>query len=358
MSEQPQQPQQSEEIDLGQLFKMIGDMFNRFFAFLGKVATIIFNFLLLVLVFLRRHVIKIAITAIIGLVIGFFYEITSPPIYGAQLMVETKFDSAYQLYNNIRYYDALAKDRDSIRLAQLFNITQREAAQLEGFYIEADDNKNKRLLEYAGIMETLDTASQKQFKFIDFDNNLEPTDYKFHKISVGSYNKYIFPKIQNTIINSIENNEYFKSQQEVSLMNLKRSDSLYKIAIVQADEMRDNYMEIRTIEANRDEQEIGTSIYMRPQAEENPEVALLQRKLELNDSITDIAKARVDNHKILKVISAFPEEGFISRSLTESHIFRIPIYLVCLLVLILLLRHFNTFLKSKEASLKEYWNLN
>ena len=58
---QPNQNNNSEEIDLGQLFKMIGDGFRKFFNFIGNIIKGIFRIIIAFLLFIQLHIIKFII---------------------------------------------------------------------------------------------------------------------------------------------------------------------------------------------------------------------------------------------------------------------------------------------------------
>ncbi len=45
----------SEEIDLGQLFSLIGNAFSRFFQFIGDIFKNLFHFIILFLQFIQKH---------------------------------------------------------------------------------------------------------------------------------------------------------------------------------------------------------------------------------------------------------------------------------------------------------------
>ena len=121
------QAQQSEEVDLGQLFKLIGNAIDRFFKFIGGIFKGIFGTIILLLLFIQKHLIKLAIVAILGLGIGIYIDSTIKPRFVSTMVVEPNFNSVQQLYNNINFYNELARVGDSIALATTFGITKTEA---------------------------------------------------------------------------------------------------------------------------------------------------------------------------------------------------------------------------------------
>ena len=58
MSNDLPKPQQSEEVDLGQLFKLIGNAFDRFFRFIGNIFKTLFLAFVWFVFFIKKHIIK------------------------------------------------------------------------------------------------------------------------------------------------------------------------------------------------------------------------------------------------------------------------------------------------------------
>ena len=91
--------------------------------------------LILILLFVKDNLVKLSVAAIIGAVIGTFFEIKKEPTYGADLQVQPNFKSTRQLYNNVNYYNDLVKQKDTVSLANAFNISVNEASSLKKFTI-------------------------------------------------------------------------------------------------------------------------------------------------------------------------------------------------------------------------------
>ena len=70
MSNKLPESQPSEEVDLGQLFKLIGRAFDRLFGFIGSILNKLFLAFVWMVFFVKRHFIKIALAGIIGFAYG------------------------------------------------------------------------------------------------------------------------------------------------------------------------------------------------------------------------------------------------------------------------------------------------
>src|SRR5690606_4677437 len=95
------QPQQSEEVDLGQLFKLIGNAFDRFFKFIGNIFKGIFRIIILFLLFVQKNLVKLMVVGVTGLIIGVIIDYYRAPRYISTMVLEPNFNSVQQLYNNI-----------------------------------------------------------------------------------------------------------------------------------------------------------------------------------------------------------------------------------------------------------------
>ena len=96
----PKQPT-SEEVDLGQLFKLIGNAFNRFFRFIGSILNGLFLAFVWIVFFIKRHILKIMIATILGFGFGYAKEKISDPIYQSSAIVKQNYDTGKNLYNLI-----------------------------------------------------------------------------------------------------------------------------------------------------------------------------------------------------------------------------------------------------------------
>ena len=72
--------QPSEEVDLGQLFKMIGNAFQRLFQFIGSIFNKLFLAFVWFVFFIRRRALIFLIAAVVGLALGFLLDKTSPKV--------------------------------------------------------------------------------------------------------------------------------------------------------------------------------------------------------------------------------------------------------------------------------------
>ena len=345
MSNEVPQPQQSEEVDLGQLFKLIGNAFNRFFQFIASIFKGIFHTIILFLLFIQKHIIKLAIVGFIGLAIGFYLDSTKMPRFISAMVVEPNFNSVQQLYNNVNFYNELAEAGDSIALAEAFNISKKEAASIKEFKVESYSDENQKVQLFDKFVRSLDTTTQKTIDMKSYLENFNSFDARFHTVSVIATDNGIAKKIQSTIINSISRNDYFNLQKEISDTNIKLQDSLYNKQIAEIDSLQLLYKKVMLKEADRPME--GTSISLGQNGnKESKELALINKMEQLKNGLVELNEERANKSSILNVISDFPRKGVKVKGILKSYKFLVPSSLLVLMLLILSLLSLNTYLKN------------
>ena len=139
MNDNTQPTPQNEEVDLGQLFKMIGNAFQKLFDFITLIFKSVFKVLILIIAHFYKRAKWYAIAGVLGLALGYYLENSAEKEYAANLFLETNFNSSRQVYEVIKeFYQLAAVDEDTLELSKRLNLTTLEASKLKGFYIEAD----------------------------------------------------------------------------------------------------------------------------------------------------------------------------------------------------------------------------
>ena len=135
MSNDLPKPQQSEEVDLGQLFKLIGNAFNRFFNFIGSIFKSLFLGFVWLVFFVKKHIIKLVIAGVTGICIGFLLEKSSEPTYKSYATIKQNYTTGENLYSSINYYRDLISQKDIATLKISLDLEEYEAASILDFDI-------------------------------------------------------------------------------------------------------------------------------------------------------------------------------------------------------------------------------
>ncbi|WP_375325913.1 hypothetical protein [Flagellimonas sp. GZD32] len=344
MAEQPVNQNTSDEIDLGQLFQMIGNAFQRFFNFIGSIFKGVFHLFMLFLLFVQKNIIVIGAAVIIGGVGGFILDQVMPTKYLSKMVVEPNFNSVQQLYNNISFYNDLAEAQDSVALATALNITEREAATIEEIFADSYSDENQKIKLFDEFIRELDTTTVKTIDFQNYLENFNSMDARFHQISVVSTNNRVAKKMQPAIINSIAVNQYFKLQKRINDENLEMQDTIYKNQLKEIDSLQSLYRTVLVKEADKPMQ--GTSINLAERGEsESRELALIQEKDVLKEKLVSLNRERANKSSIINVISDFPTRGVEMKGIWNRFLFKLPLALLVVVFGILGLLELNKFLK-------------
>mgnify|MGYP000492160117 CR=1 FL=1 len=334
-----------EEVDLGSLFVIIGKGFKNFFNFIGSIFKGIFHFIITILIFLKTNIVKIGIATIIGAIVGVFIEVKSPTTYESELLLEPNFKSTRQLYNNISYYNNLVKQKDTIGLANTFNIDKQDAASLKKFEISPVINDNDIINSYDQFIEEVDTLTVKSYSFQDFKTSFSIYDYNAHKVRVVSEKNDIFNKLDAVIISSIVKNTYFNKLKSLANENLNRTDSLFRQNLTQIDSLRKVYVEVMLQEARKPESN-GTNIDLGGVKKTAKELELFETNIEINEELVDVNKEKGTEYEVINVLSNFQPIGTELKGVTNNYAFLLGGLGAVFMILLLLFAQLNTFLNS------------
>ena len=341
-----QQPQPaSEEIDLGQLFQLIGNVFKKLFTFIGSIFKGIFHFIVLFLIFIQKHFIKFVIAGVIGIGVGIFLDIKNDQKYISSMVVEPNFNSVQQLYNNVSFYNELAKAEDSIALASALKLTTKEAASIKEFEIESYSDENQKVLLFDKFIRELDSTTVKNLDFEAYLKNFNTFDARFHKINLVSTNSGVATKAQPAIVKSISSNGYFKEQKETNDKNIGFQEEIYKQQLNEIISLQQLYKDVMVKEASK---EIGgTNINLADNGSgTNKEIELLKERDDLKEKIVELNLEKANKATILNVISDFPSRGVKLGGIINQYKFLLPLLLVSLVLIFLLLLELNKGLKK------------
>ena len=345
MSNDLPKPQASEEIDLGAVFKAIGNVFSKLFNFIGSIFKTIFHVVMLFLLLIQKHIIKFSIAAVLGLSLGVYLDIIKEPKYISTMVLEPNFNSVRQLYNNIEFYNALAEAKDINGLSEALNISKKEALFIKKFNVESYSDENQKVKLFDNFVRSLDTTTQKTIDMDSYLKNFNSLDARFHTVSVIATNNGIAKKIQPAIINSISRNKYFNLQKDISDINIQLQDSINNKQIREIDSLQALYKKVMLKEADKPLQ--GTNISLGEDgSKENKELSLINKVEELKDNLVELNQERANKSSILNVISEFPNKGVEVKGIFKSYKFLVPTLFISVLLVFFGLLSFNDYLKN------------
>lgn len=335
----------SEEIDLGELFKFIGDVFNRFFKFIGNIFKALFHLFILFLNFIRIHFLKFIIAVFFGLAVGGYLDYKSEPIYRSSMIIEPNFNSVQQLYNNIEFYNQLAKQKENKALAEALQISETEALYIKKVSIESFSDQTQRIKQFSQFISELDSISQRKVDYEDYLENFNNINAKFHKIEIEAISSVVAKRCQKAIVTSIENNEYFRLQKEINDRNIALKDSVIDKQQEEINDLQVFYKKIKIIEAQKPDG--TTSINLAEnQPDQISEIELLNQARKLKDEKIELNNEKANTKNTINIISEFPNKGALVNDFLKKKVVILPIVSITVLFLALILILLNKYLMN------------
>jgi len=317
MSKDIKTPQNnSEEVDLGQLFKMIGNMFDRFFRFLGNIFNKVFLAFIWGVFFVKKHVVKLVIAAILGFVYGLFKEYNSEPVYESTMLIRQNYNTGESLYNTINYYNGLIEQADFTTLAQELSVDSVYVTSIVSFEVKPLVNDNQRLIEFDKYAKRLDSSLVAKIEYKDYLKNVDESIYQMQQLTIRSKANDNFKEVFQAIVDKLNSIPYYKREQEKDIRQLENQKLAIMNAMAQSDSLQKTYKKVleSTLEATKGSQ---TSITIEGAEEKNQtrEFDLYKNDIELRRELVSIEREKENKEFIIEILSNTPSKGFIDSSI-------------------------------------------
>ncbi|NCF42993.1 MAG: hypothetical protein GWP32_08990 [Bacteroidetes bacterium] len=308
-------PQPSEEVDLGQLFQMIGNGFRRLFQSIGSIFNQLFLAFVWLVFFLKKRAIILLIAAAVGLALGLVLDKTSPPIYKSSISVKQNYPTGENLYGSIEYYNGLLKDRDYEVLGRVLGIGEDVSNEIVGFSIEPIITDNDRVVMFDQYITELDSLAASKVEYEAFIDNIEDYKHRNQQISIKSTTRANFKAVFENIVDNINSNSFFKNEQAKDIFELEESKAAIEQALVQSDSLQRTYK--RVLEQQTDAKsgaEIGITFEGDNDIDKTREYDLYLNDIRLRKELVDINRQLNDIENIVDAISSKQESGFVDNT--------------------------------------------
>ncbi|MDO7172150.1 hypothetical protein [Mariniflexile sp. AS56] len=352
MSNDLQKPQQSEEVDLGQIFKLIGDAFDRLFKFVGSIFKAVFSVIIFSIKAVLDNYKIIVLTLVVSAIIGLVLEKKSPVIYKSQMLVKPYFDSKYQLVTNINYYNALIREKDHKQLKELFGIDLKDAGEIINFEINpGPETENDRIVQYDEFVRSIDSVRAQDISFEDYVKNRSIFSGEIFEINVTSTKKDIFRSLEEGL-NSTFTNTYSKKkmQKRDSLITIEKERVL--ISLKDVDSLKRVYINVMELESKSDNS--GHLVSSKDgvilnEKTKTREYELLEKQIELQQELSALESQKVEEDVFFDTISSFQDVGAKYQTIFMKYSLIFPFIAFVVLCILFLGVRFVRFAKSYEG---------
>jgi len=341
----------SEEVDLGQLFKLIGNGFNNLFYFIGSIFKGIFSVFIYALKVIIDNYKVIGIAMIVAAVLGYVLEKNQRDIYFSQMLVKPYFDSKYQLVTNINYYNALIGENDYEKLMEIFSIDSLAANEIIGFEINpGPETENDRILQYERFIKSVDSTRAMEISFNDYIENRSIYAGDFFEISVKSYKKDIFKSLEEGLNSTFENTYSVKKMKKRdSIISLNKQRILRSLENV--DSLKLVYIKVMQDEINSGGSTLTSKdgISLVQERVKTKEYELLTKQLDLRESLTILDSKKVEEDVYFDTLSGFQDVGSLYFSIWKKYTLIFPVLAFLLLSLAYLIARFIKYVKAYKG---------
>ncbi len=301
----------SEEVDLGQLFKMIGNAFTRFYKFIVSIFNHFFLAFVWLVFFVKKRIVILSAAGFLGLIAGTALDMSLPPTYKSTLSIKQNYETGENLYESINYYNGLLKDKDYKILGELLGLAENATKEIVGFDIEPIITDNEYLVMFNSYIGDLDSLAASKIEYKEYVRNIREYKHRYQQISIKSKTRADFKGVFSNIINNIETNAFFVNEQAKDILELQETKQAIEISLAQSDSLQQTYK--RVLESPKDPQsnaEIGITFEGANESEKTKEFELYINDIELRERIVKIQRELKDKENIIDMISSKQDNGF------------------------------------------------
>ncbi len=340
---------QEEEVDLGNLFKVIGKGISNVFNAILQFFTSIFHYFILLLIFLKRHALKLGLALLLGFIVGFVFHKLDAKSYVSDMIIETNYGSGIQLYKQINYLNDLVKKKDSIALSKILNIDINEVVSISGIKISAYQPDRNLYKAYDEYLQATDTIYTKDFTFEDYKKRMDEYDLRYHSVQVNSESKTVFADLSTSILNLVEN-DYYKRINDIKVNELKQKLNVLNRNLIQVDSLRNTYKEVALKEIEKLSSSSTIEISKSDSKKNENDIKLFETSNEILTSISETNKDLIRKNNIINIISNFDKVGVPDKRLIHKKYIQFAVLFGGLMLLWILLQQLNRYLEDYKRS--------
>jgi len=338
----------SEEIDLLQLFGFFENKVKAFFKLIFRGVTSVFGVLMSFLQVLQQNFVKVAIAIIVAFGIGYVYDGYKPKVYASKMIVKPLFDSKYQLVTNIRYYNELVGNRELDKLSSIFDLTEEEAKSLTGFDIkDGPESEKAKTRLFNSFMKSLDSTAAATVTYEGFVENINIYDASLYEIEVKSSVNNVFGKLSKGFKKTFISDNYSKE-------NKRKKDTLFKLkkasikkSLKDIDSLKNVYITELSKDRTQRVELLGSSaIKLSDENEKTKEFEMLKLQIAEQNKLTTLEEEAIKENQLFEVVSDFQLIGSVNGGTFDKMKFMFPIAAFILVLLGLFGMKFNRFVAN------------
>ena len=324
----------SDEIDLGQLFKIIANGFNR----LGL-------FFLRVFLYFRRNALIFLALIIIGLIISFILSSLVNKKLKTDVIVRPNFDSTTYVYDTVDEIQSNISSRDTVFFQKIgVSVKDLIGFRIEIHPIENQEETEEETEQELRYLELLRNFKEESFVVDIVRSELTKKSIIAHRITFTYIDPEKGNQIAQKLLDYINDNSYYDKVKSTSRENAQLRINKNTALIAQIDNLIDNYT--KTL-LRYDSQKAQGSVYMENESALNIS-SLLTLKNRFLKEIEEKKSELTEQTEILSVINMGKTQVY-KKPLFNNTFVLIPTVLLVLFFIISFILFLNR--KAKELQL-------
>jgi len=336
---------QEEEIDLGGFFNQIGKLFSKLFGLIGFILKSIYHFVIITLIFAKKHYWKLGIALLAGLLLGYIGEKNLSKKYYYEMTVEPKYDGVYFLKNRASFYNQLVDNKDYNQLMKIFKIDLDDAKSILEFELESVQDEKDLVEGYDNFVKNSDTTTVKEVPLKTYvDKKFSKYNYKNYMFRMTLSKSSLKKNVQNELLADLENNVVLQKlkNESIKISEEKEKNLLQLMQNIDSIISKDKMI---ALTAAKNSVNTNSSIELSSSNNtKNKDFELLQLYKNSIYDLSNITREKIDISYIYKVISPFEPMGKYNKSFFKSTIFIITFLMLFITVLWILFQPFLLYL--------------
>ncbi|MDG2349440.1 MAG: hypothetical protein P8L65_02035 [Flavobacteriaceae bacterium] len=322
MSKEVKSPQNnSEEVDLVQLLKLIGSGFKSIAIFIGHILNKFFFVFVWIVFFTKKNILILIISAFVGLLFGYIVEYKMGPLYKSSMIIKQNYNTGKSLYNSLEYFNGLLAEGDFDALSKELLIDTSYISSIKDFKMESFITENQRYVEYNNYLKGLDSVLASEY---DYDTYLEEIDesiYKTQLLTIRATSNDNFNLVFKAISSKMNTIPFFQREQERDIRELENTALALNAAIRESDSLQKTYKKVleNTLDLENGSQ---TSITFEGTDDNNRtrEYELYKSNIGLRKELVSIERAKENKEYVVETLSNTPSKGFIDNTVEVMNI--------------------------------------
>ena len=340
-----------DEIDILSLFSLIGKKSNSLLVLIINFFISFLNLIISILYLFKRNYLILLISLIIGSLTGYFYEKNLyVPQYKTTLTLSPNFGSTYHLYENIKFYQSLIDQKDFEKLNVYLNLDSTDAKFLTSISIKPYKNESLNLKNFKKLLSTADSTTSLSLSYKEFADKIPFESYSFHVITLKTTKSKIPIQLEQSIIKSLEKNEYYSSIKIMYLKNLEIKKEYVKSSIQKLDTLL--FSKNFNTEESSKRGNLGTTILLEESKNQNIELKLFDRYTFLRDELIKINYEMENKKNVINTIDSFKFVGRLNNHIAYMYYGAFILFLITFFTLSLL-ELYNKLVISKLLNIKK-----